>query len=255
MSDKVYKLLIGLCVVIALVGCAGIGYGLKKRHDAAQLEATKRRAQEVVTMVQNATVFLMGQNEKGESNGTGTGFVIKTDSQGSWIVTNKHVCMMSRLSIAEVRKEEGIFTFRPLVAVSRYNGTSGVLVVKVAQNVDLCLVRTEQKFAKPLKLAKEIKKGDSMFTFGFPSGKPELNFGKYLGTFGNPLGFYSSTDLKIWYGASGSPAVNMNGEVIGVMSNIRLKYAEGKKKAEKREDVMESLFIPLETLREFIGGL
>lgn len=255
MNDKIYKALLGLCVGTALLGCAGVGYGLKKYHDTQQLEATKRKAKEVIEVVQNATIYLMGYDENNKPNGTGTGFIIQSDDQGSWIITNKHVCMMRRLSVDETKRSGGLFSFRPLGSLARYKEPQLVIVSRVAQNADLCLIRTSLKTKKPLKLAKKITQNEKMFTFGFPNSIPELNFGKYLRTELGFDGFYSITDAKIWYGASGSPAVNMNGEVIGVMSSIRYKEVPGKKKAQKREDVIESLFIPLETLREFIGGL
>ena len=254
MKKWVYKTLLTICAIVALIGCVVMGTGLKSKYDKYSLEQTKLQNKATIEMVQDATVFLMGQNEKYEVTGTGTGFVIKSDEQGSWIITNKHICTMSRYSTKEYNDNGGLFTFRPLVALSRHGRPQGVLVVKVAQNADLCLLRTEEKFKKPLKLAAKVKSKEKMFTFGFPGGKPELNFGIYKGTEGNPNGFYSATDLKIWYGASGSAVVNMNGEVIGVISNIRFLEDIPRKK-QTREKVFESLFIPLEILREFIGGL
>ncbi len=254
MKTWVYRTLLGLCAAVALAGCVSISIGLKNKYDNYQAEVTKQKAKDIVENVMDSTVRLIGYNEKGEIQGGGTGFVIAVDDQGSWIITNKHVCMMSLMNQAEVKKSEGVFRFIPIVAVPRRGRPSGAAVTRIAQNSDLCLIRTELKFKKPLKIAKKIKKGDEIVTFGFPGGKAEVNRGKYLGTTGEALQFYSHTDAKIWYGASGSAAVNSNGEVVGVMSNIRFNRAEDKKKPFKREDVAESLFIPLEILREFIGG-
>ncbi len=254
MSDRVYKFLIAACATLMLIGCAGIGYGLKNKYDAYQSEATKARAKQIVEDVMNSTVKLLIVDVKGTVRGGGTGFVVKVDDQGSWIVTNKHVCLGSASKVV-MKESDSVFQFLPIIAVPRRGKPSGSAIIRISQNADLCLVRTELKFKKALPIAKSVKKNQDIFTFGFPGGVAEYNRGKYLSTEGESLGFYSHTDMKIWYGASGSPAVNTDGQVIGVMSNIRFNRAEDKKKPFKREDVAESLFVPLEILREFIGGL
>lgn len=254
MKTWVYRTLLGMCAAVALAGCVSISIGLKSKYDTYQAEVTKQKAKDIVENVMDSTVKLLGADENGKIVGSGTGFVIKVDDQGSWIVTNKHVCMMSLMNQKQVKQSEGVFRFLPIIVVPRRGRPSGAAVTRIAQNSDLCLVRTELKFKKPLKIAKKLKRGEEIFTFGFPGGRAEFNRGKYVDTTGEALQFYSHTDMKIWYGASGSAAVNTNGEVVGVMSNIRFNRAEDKKKPFKREDVAESLFIPLEILREFIGG-
>lgn len=208
----------------------------------------------VLESVKDATVKIVLLTADGYILGTGTGFVIKTDNQGAWILTNKHVCVGAKLSKREEDTLDGLFSFRPLVLIPRSGQSSAAVVVKVAQNTDLCLIRSTLKFKKSLPLATRVEDNSKMLTFGYPNGVPEVNKGNYVKTSGEELQFYSHSDMKIWFGASGSPAVNLNGEVIGVMSNIRYKPQTNPQKA-TRKDVIESLFIPLEEVREFIGGL
>jgi len=264
MSDRKYRILLTLCAIGIIGGMSLIGVGLKGKYEKRQaaiaqqqqeekhLEA-ERKAKETMNTVFNDTILLYNIDAKGERTSSGTGFVIKVDSQGSYILTNKHVCMSSRMSKAEMKKEddEGLFLFRPMVGLARFMPPSGMSIVRVAQKADLCLVRTELKFKRALKLAYKAVVGEELYSFGFPNHTPELQKGKYLGTFGGPMQWYSKTDAKVWYGSSGSPVMNLRGEVIGVMSNIQFKA----KVTKKREDVEYSLFIPLEIVREFIGGI
>lgn len=209
----------------------------------------KKAHASVIEDAKNATVFLMSCNEKNRCS-TGTGFVVKQDTQGSFIITNKHVCLGALLSPEEKKLEGGVMSFRA-IGIQRRDGTqSGGQILRVGQNSDLCLIRSELKFKSTLHLAHAVKQNEPLFSYGFPGGKPELNKGKYKGTDGMQYGFYSHTDMKVWFGASGSAILNVDGDVIGVMAMIR----SSDPKSKKRELVIESLFIPLEILREFIGG-
>lgn len=252
MSGRMYKLLLGLCTTVIVIGCAGVGVGLKGYIE----NRAKEHAAQLIQDVKEATVHLLVCSAPRPDGkkwcSTGTGFVVKTDENGAYLLTNKHVCMGAALTMAEHKKEEGIFIFAPIIATNNKGRKSGVSVVRVAQNSDLCLLRTELKFKRALPLAqKPPKKGEEMFTFGYPASKPEVNQGKFDRIQGMQYGFYGITSAKVWYGASGSPAVNMNGQVIGVISNI---YSDDIKSKE-RSHVVYSLFIPLEIVREFLGGI
>ncbi len=255
MSDRVYKILLSTCLFVGIAGCAVVTVNLKQKYDNHRVEVVKQQAKDILEDAMNSTVLLLNADEKGNVVASGTGFVVKVDDQGSWIVSNKHVCMGSRMNAEILKREGGVYQFLPIMVVPRRGRPSGAAITRLGTNSDLCLIRTELKFKKPLKLAKTVKKGDQMFTFGFPGGRPEVNKGKYMGTEADTLQFFSHTDMKIWYGASGSAALNMQGEVIGVMAMIRFDKVFTKKNPPKREDVSESMFIPLEILREFIGGL
>ena len=252
MSNRTYKILMTACITVILIGCAGVGVGLKGYIE----NRAKEHAAKLIQDVKDATVHLLvcqAPRPDGKKYcSTGTGFVVKIDDNGAYLLTNKHVCLGARLSQAEVRREDGVFQFAPIIATTQKGLKSGVAVVRVAQNADLCLLRTELKFKQALPLANyPPKRKDDMLTFGYPNSKPELNNGKFDGIKGMSLGFYGMTSAKVWYGASGSPAVNMNGEVIGVISNI---YSQDVK-SKDRKNVLYSLFVPLEIVREFLGGL
>lgn len=214
----------------------------------ANNEVVKKSA---IKKAKNATVLLFSCDENRNCS-TGTGFVVSQDPQGSFIVTNKHVCLGSVLS-AEERKLNGrVLSFRAIGIKRRDGVRSGGQIIKVGQNSDLCLIRSELKFKATLKLADKVADKERLFTFGFPNANPEINFGIYKGTRGMGHAFYSETDAQCFFGASGSAIMNTSGEVVGVIAMIRGKDEDSK--CENKEDVVASLFIPLEILREFIGG-
>jgi S1-C subfamily serine protease len=252
MSDRVYKLLTGLCVGLMIAGCAGIGVSLNNMYAKRQIEASKLAAKRQLEMVYDSTVMLMVMNDNKETS-TGTGFVVKTDNEGSWIVTNKHVCINAKTPPEIVRNNGGLFIFYPVMTIPRRGKGESSTIVRVAQNTDLCLVRTPIKFKDSLKLADKVDKESKIFSFGFPNSVAELNYGTYTGTKKEPYGYYGVTDMKIWFGASGSPVIDFNGKVVGVMAEIDYELPSGEKL--DRKYVTQSLFIPLEILREFLGGI
>lgn len=257
MTERTYKLSIAACALIAVAGLSLLGIGLHGKYEKYQIKVAKERAAEIIKTVKRSTVFLEScdkMDAKTRRCYTGTGFVIKTDYDGAFILTNKHVCYGSLLK-SKKDTDEGLFGFKPIIIVTYLGQSSGGQIIRVGQNSDLCLIRTELKFKNALTLAKKAVKGSEMFTYGFPGGKPELNHGKYLGVQGGQMAFYGISDMKIWYGASGSPALDMEGNVIGVMSNIWYDHGTGPNGKVLRSDVKQSWFIPLEIVREFIGGL
>jgi S1-C subfamily serine protease len=229
---------IGVLMVGALLAVA-LAFGTQLYTAKAQASA--------IEDAKNATVFLLACS--GKRCSTGTGFVVKQDSQGSFIVTNKHVCLSALASLEERRAESGVLAFRPLGVKRRDGANAAAQIIRVGQNSDLCLIRTDLKFKATLKLANSVTKDEQLFTYGFPAGQAELNKGKYQGTEGMQGAYYSKTDAKCWYGASGSAIMNVDGDVVGVIAMVL-----SKDKSKKKEDVVASFFIPLEILREFIGG-
>jgi len=251
MSDKIYKVSLSVCVIGILAGVGLLAKGLHGKAKKYRAQAAIEKQKAMIENLKDNTLYIV-TCDAAKRCFTGTGFVIKSDNQGSWILTNKHVCNHSRLSSKDAAKSGNIHQYLPIGLESRKLARTGGVITKVGDNTDLCLIRSEERFPHPLKLAKEAIPQEKMFTFGFPNSQPEVNEGIYLRTEGIPLAFNSVSSAKIWFGASGSAAVNSKGEVIGVMAAIR---QIPNKDPKDRKNVSESLFIPLETVREFIGGI
>jgi len=152
--------------------------------------------------------------------GTGTGFVV--DTQGD-IVTNNHV--VDGATSIEVNFFDG----------SIYRGQ----VVGVDPDSDLAVVKVDRPADQlhPVTLGDSGKLfiGESVVALGSPFGQPwTLTTGvvsaldrdiQSLGQF--QIGSVIQTDAAINPGNSGGPLVNMNGEVIGVNSQISTASGSG----------------------------
>ena len=82
---------------------------------------------------------------------SGSGVVIKSDENGSLILTNKHVCEPNKLP-ESIKEEFGnvasyivLFTYNKAVAIAQ--------PMKIAVNSDLCLLHTIQTNLEPASLA------------------------------------------------------------------------------------------------------
>lgn len=264
MNKHTYKIVMGLCSIAIVAGLGVFGYGAKgiyDKHQAAieaqiqkdkKLQADADRRKEAARLVKLATentVYLVALDEHSQPIGTGTGFIIKSDNEGSWILTNKHVCMMP---IKKIKTVEKLNNFNP-VSMTLHNGKMfKTWVVRTGENIDLCLLRTLIKFKQPLKLSAKATLGEKLFSYGFPMGQSTMVYGKYknLGAYYGVL--YGETDARAWFGASGSPVMNLNGDVIGIIAAIEYNTAI---KNPKPKDWMRTFFIPLEVVREFLEGV
>jgi S1-C subfamily serine protease len=110
------------------------------------------------------------------------------------------------------------------------------------------------RFKHTLKIAKSYKIGDVVSSYGFPQGGPVYLKGVIKKHDPYWLGIYNESNMLAWYGISGSAVINSDGEVVGVMSNL-LTSEKRTGHAKDRSKVYGSLFVPLELLREFIGGI
>lgn len=149
--------------------------------------------------------------------GSGTGFVYKTDDKYGYIMTNHHVI--------ETAKSIKVTNTAGVVAEATLLGSDEYADIAVLQ-VDLNFVVSTAEIGK----AVDMEIGDTVFTIGSPLGS------EYMGTVTKGIlsgkdrtvsvslnsGAYRmevlQTDAAVNPGNSGGPLVNVNGEVIGIIS-------------------------------------
>lgn len=222
--------------VITLIAVASLG-GIRHFY----LEAKKAKATQVEELMKNAAVSITLCGKRG--CGGGSGFVIRQTDRGSYIVSNKHVCDVAKIP------GDGVYDFN-LVRVFKRTGQSDVgQILRVASNSDLCLIFTRMKFKATLSLANSYKIGQLVQAYGFPQGGPTLVKGVIKSVGPRYIGIYSESNMLAWYGLSGSAVVDKDGRVVGVMSNLLTD------KPRDRKSVYGSLFVPLEVLQDFLGGI
>ena len=156
---------------------------------------------------------------------TGTGFAVDSHT----LITNRHV-------VEDTKK----------LQVTTYNGgTIDVTAASVTAVADLAIVTTEQSIGAFSTLAQEDPlEGDAITVIGYPGGGLlTTTTGVVLGTAPDPLeaalGTVMVTTAPVEPGSSGSPVLNEDGEVVGVI------YA--------KNDTEQSFMVPVSLLRTLIA--
>lgn len=171
--------------------------------------------------------------EGSEYISNGTCFIIDADKAGTVVLTNYHVIADNPTNVS-VYLPEG--------------GTTHALLIYANKEYDLAVLKTSQKInAAALKFSSKIKKGDAVYTIGYPGASDILSDNKATtsdqatitdGVISmiSSMKLYQNgpsidiiqTTATINHGNSGGPLFNENGEVIGVNTyGVDIAAAQG----------------------------
>lgn len=136
------KIKITLAFILVLVGIKVVANAeVLKPQDTAQFKLTSVRV----------------YNE--EMNSGGTGSILKSDEDGSQILTNKHVCRLV---------EQGGY-------VQRDGYAYPVIAYKKFSDHDLCIIKVNENFGINLTISKKIAKAsDTIYVSGHPNLLPHI---------------------------------------------------------------------------------
>ncbi|AWD32555.1 Periplasmic pH-dependent serine endoprotease DegQ [Candidatus Kinetoplastibacterium sorsogonicusi] len=146
------------------------------------------------------------QEEKSIPKGLGSGFFISNDG---YILTNNHV-------IVDANE----------ILVTLYDGREfKATVVGSDDRTDIALIKINIKKSNPLKIGNSniLKKGQWVLAIGSPFGLDFTVTAGIVSAIGRDTGDYLSfiqTDVAVNPGNSGGPLLNLNGEVVGINSQI-----------------------------------
>lgn len=178
-------------------------------------------------------------------DGHGTGFVIASDSTGSYIVTNKHVC---RHNSAD-KKTIGAGRVHPYIKIYWTNLTrrgSTAEFIKTSPNHDLCLLRVPDKNIPRAKISKNNPYiGQLVRSIGNPNSDTNVYTTGKVGSLSEDWYGESAVQFNgdIEPGASGSPVYDDKTEVVGVACGGNFKAGN------------DSIFVNGRYLREFLGEI
>ena len=228
-----------LIYVLIIIGCMGLSmYGTvlimdyKFKHNEYTCEEKEVKS---VTVTETDTikssidkvydsVVYVGTYYGSELAGSGTGFVYKTDDKYGYVLTNHHV-ISGNYSI-KVTNNDGQVVDADILGSDEY---ADIAVLRIPIDA----VMSVAKFGE----SSDLAVGDTVFAVGSPLGS------KYMGTVTKGIlsgkdrlvnvklssGYYVmnvlQTDAAVNPGNSGGPLVNMNGEVVGIIS---MKLVEDK---------------------------
>ena len=156
----------------------------------------------------------------------GTGF------QTKWgVITNSHVLddktkavlttfHKSNYRIKKINRIKGKDIHAPLFEAKMIQTTTKEAIAYDWGNtgIDLALIRVKIPGTFVLPLAKEVKEGDKVFTLGHPKGK---QFTPAIGSINRIYKRGGTKYMELFIenapGSSGSPVLNMKGEVVGII--------------------------------------
>ena len=188
----------------------GLGFivGLQaddENKDGDKLEKLAEKVRASIAVISTA-------DREGVRSGTGTGFVVREDGV---IATNFHVIGLHRGF--SVRLADGK-TYEPIA------------ILATDRKRDLAIIKIEAKGLQPLHLGEssQLKPGQGIFAIGNPLG---LDFSVARGVVATPSRDVDGNDMvqvamPIEPGSSGSPVLDMNGSVHGVIA-IKTSAAMG----------------------------
>ncbi len=196
-----------ILVIILLLGIWGI-YTITKPSKTRVQMFEKTSLNNSISKVYDATVFIKTLN-----GNYGTGFIYKKDNKYGYILTNEHI-ITSDVEITNSKDE-----------------TTKAEVLGKNEYLDIAVLRIDKKYVNQVAIINNSKNaliGDSVFTIGSPlgyrgtvtqgiiSGKDRL---VKIDTKDDELLMkVIQTDAAINEGNSGGPLLNINGEVIGIVS-------------------------------------
>lgn len=196
-----------ILIIVVLLGIWGI-YTITKPSKTRVQMFEKTSLNNSISKVYDATVFIKTLN-----GNYGTGFIYKKDNKYGYILTNEHI-ITSDVEITNSKDE-----------------TTKAEVLGKNEYLDIAVLRIDKKYVNQVAIINNSKNaliGDSVFTIGSPlgyrgtvtqgiiSGKDRL---VKIDTKDDELLMkVIQTDAAINEGNSGGPLLNINGEVIGIVS-------------------------------------
>lgn len=158
---------------------------------------------EIVKMIEPSTILILTYDEEGNPTGQGSGFFI---SQNGEVITNRHVILNA--AYAEIKTLQGdIYPITHIIAEDKEGD-----IIRV-------LVDIPQEKVKPLMVSVSIPEaGERIVVIGNPLGLERTVADGIVSAVRDVPGFGRIIQITapISPGSSGSPVVNMKGEVIGI---------------------------------------
>tara|TARA_R100000008_G_C3573555_1_gene163753 strand:+ start:998 stop:1720 length:723 start_codon:yes stop_codon:yes gene_type:complete len=150
---------------------------------------------------------------------TGTGAVVLHNNE-KHVLTAAHICVQEDLS-----KEKNIkFYFK---AIDQYDKTYIIEVVNYDVKSDVCLLKSNHHLEPPfIPLSfKSLEYGEKVYNLAAPVGVIEKDMvpvfeGRYFGESGGAAYF----SIPAIGGSSGSPIVNVKGELVGMVHSVHYRF-------------------------------
>ncbi len=159
-------------------------------------------SQKVLNTMSSTVKIVLKKNGKAISSGSG--FFISSDGK---VVTNYHViedALSDKNISVSIQLKNGLFTYlKSFYALDKEN--------------DIAIFNSQMKKSKSLKLTNSVKVGQDIYNISAPKGV-EFSVSEGIVSGIRESGKIIQTTTPISKGSSGSPLLNKNGEVIGIIT-------------------------------------
>jgi len=141
------------------------------------------------------------------------------------ILTAAHLCHQNK----KVAIEGLDSTLENKISIRTLSGIDYTAkMIKFDEDDDMCLLQLPNTWIRPIPIApKPPEIGDKIYSFGAPSGLFSVGMipivsGYFSGNISGQLGAYTIPSAG---GSSGSPLLNTEGKVVGMIHSVHTKYS------------------------------
>ena len=180
----------------------------------------------------------------GNVSATGSGFIIKSTEDTSYVLTAGHVCTPPRpnfeidMSMLEIGYKVDLKT--------GYGREASAAILAIDTDNDICLLQASKRLGPALKIsASDIMLHDEVYNMASPAGlASSLAVPVFRGYYVGELDTLSIFSIPAVPGSSGSPIMNKDNEVISLVSAAAVRfdeYAIGPRTKDLREFILAHL--------------
>lgn len=202
-------------------------YALPESNPSIQAEPTSGTKMPRDSFIRFEQVFVDSITHKETIMGYGSGVVFQTTANGSYILTNHHVCHIDLSDVFEMAARGQVGSMKNMVK-SLGGERSQVKILKKDSKKDMCVVFADNFFLPAVKLAPQIPSiGETVYVVGAPRGYyvPKYSavpifqgiFNGYDTHWADKHTITAMFSVRIAPGNSGSAIFNRKGQLIGVV--------------------------------------
>lgn len=202
-------------------------YAMQESTPSIQADSTSGTQMPRDSFVRFEQVFVDSLTRKESIIGMGSGVVIKQTKNGSYILTNNHVCHISAETIVRMALSGKVGSIKNMVK-SLDGERANVIILKKDPKTDMCAVFAKNFYRPAVEVAPFAPDiGETIYVVGAPRGyySPKFSTVPILsGIFSGydvhwadksvTTGLYT---IRIAPGNSGSPILNQYGQLVGVV--------------------------------------
>ena len=162
----------------------------------------------------------------GSNGSTGSGFVVKSGKDLSYIITAGHVCAPNPEAFLSTVTNVDVSYRTDLT--SGFGRTSTAEIIAVDSNNDICLLKSTKNMGPALKISNsDVLLHEEVYNMASPAGLASpLAVPVFKGYYVGVVATLSIFSIPAVPGSSGSPIMTKNNEVVSIVSAAAVRFDE-----------------------------